>query len=143
MQKQKADIAKSMWVGATISYHQEQLWASQWGYKQRALGFLGGPERGLLEILHSRPGVSGASKAHDPQARWSWITTHSRMSPQEPLRTIRFQQQGHHHCPTRSFLTHGDHYPLYRPGGQPLAVSLKPHKAGKLEVFAEEDWRTL
>ena len=70
-----------MWVAATFSYHQEQLWASQWGYKQKVLGFLGGPERGLLEVLHGRPGASGAPKAHDPQARWSWITTRSRMKP--------------------------------------------------------------
>ena len=52
LQKQKGDIAKSMWVGATVSYHQEQLWASQWGYKQRALGFLGGPE-GIRDCLKS------------------------------------------------------------------------------------------
>lgn len=37
--------------------------------------------KGLLEVLHGRPGASGAPKAHDPQARWSWINTHSRMKP--------------------------------------------------------------
>lgn len=51
--KKQTDVAKSMWVGVTVSYHQEWLWASQWELYAKGPSLFGGARKrkGLLEGL--------------------------------------------------------------------------------------------
>ena len=68
--KKQTDVAKSMWVGVTVSYHQEWLWASQRELYAKGPSFLGGRERGrdCLKAFSGRPGVADAPRASDLQA---------------------------------------------------------------------------